>query len=175
MWLAFLQKDPSDDNLDCQAISLWGFPKNRAWDDDLSGINLEGDICNRSGGTRRVWQERRKSHKRLSYWFNKECGKLGPKPNQTIWRTSRRDLRNVTSHEMEIKLVVYWLSLPLLPGSLLGTLTSPSHFRTVAVTDLTGLPLLCREILAAKKEMLNGNAVSWHNARNGHFRYMEIS
>lgn len=104
-----------------------------------------------------------------------ECGKLGPKPNQTIWRTSRRDLRNVTSHEVEIKLVVYWLSLPLLSGSLLGTLTSPSHFRTVAVTDLTGLPLLCREILGAKKEMLNGNAVSWHNARNVHFRYMEIS
>ena len=175
MWLAFLQKDPSDDNLDYQAISLWGFPKNRAWDDDLSGINLEGDICNRSGGTRGVWEERRKSHKRPSYWFNKECGKLGPKPNQTIWRTSRRDLRNVTSHEVEIKLVVYWLSLPLLSGSLLGTLTSPSHFRTVAVTDLTGLPLLCREILGAKKEMLNGNAVSWHNARNVHFRYMEIS
>ena len=37
------------------------------------------------------------------------------------------------------------------------------------------LPLLCREILAANTEILNGDAVGWHKAQNVHFRYMEIS
>lgn len=61
---AFLlgRRTPAKDNLNCQGISPWGFP-----DNELSGVNMGGDVQNRNERMRRVRQGREgKNHERMS-------------------------------------------------------------------------------------------------------------
>lgn len=150
------------DNLDCQGILLWGFPENKAWDNDWSGVDLEGDIQKQKWGNED--SEAGKGVKATKEWIIElvnSVGNWGSSPFRAIWELVEQI--SELSHQIKWKWSHLSIDFHCLPfESYHWGINIPLTSQGNDCPGLKGLPFLWRKPQArqgdAKTEM-------WHVGR----------